>query len=65
MFPVVGTVAGGAISGSTAGALTAVLGEAYIAVIARLLQQNKGELPTFNEIAEAFKKEYWQRAAAA
>ena len=65
MFPVVGTIAGGAISGPTAGALTAVLGEAYIAVIARLLQQNEGELPTFNEVAEAFKKEYWQRAAAA
>ncbi len=65
MFPVVGTIAGGVISGTTAGALTAMLGEAYIAVIARLFQQNGGELPTFSEIAEAFKKEYWQRAAAA
>lgn len=65
MFPGAGSIAGGAISGTTAGALTAMLGEAYIAVIARLIQQNAGEMPSFSEIAKAFKKEYRQRAYAA
>ncbi len=39
-FPGVGTVAGGAISATTAATVTAALGEAYIAVLAEILSED-------------------------
>ncbi len=54
-IPGVGTVAGGAISGATAAALTTALGEAYIATLVSLFVENDNEIPDPNMIAEAFK----------
>ena len=52
LIPVAGTVAGGAISGSTAGLLTAALGEAYIKVMEKVY---KGELTSEDLYAESGK----------
>ena len=54
LIPVAGTVAGGAISGSTAGLLTAALGEAYIKVMEKVY---KGELTSEDLYAESGKNE--------
>ncbi len=51
-IPGVGTVAGSAISGATAAALTAALGEAYIAVLAEVFSQNPSATPTGQELGD-------------
>ena len=56
-IPGLGTAAGATISATTAAAFTTALGEAYIAVLARLCGQKDMSLITEDEIAEAFKKE--------
>jgi len=57
-IPGVGTIAGGAIAASTASLITTAFGEAYKAVLEALFIKNKGEIPTLEEIADAFKKKF-------
>lgn len=54
LIPGVGSVAGGAISGATAAALTAALGEAYIIILTRVM---KGEMKTSELGTKAGQKE--------
>lgn len=54
LIPGIGTAAGGAISGTTAGILTAALGEAYIKVMEQVF---KGELNSEDLYAEAGRNE--------
>ncbi|EKA4523367.1 YcjF family protein [Vibrio metschnikovii] len=54
-FPGVGTIAGGAISATTAAALTVALGEAYIAVLVAIFTENPDAEPDAHEIAERLK----------
>jgi len=58
MFPGIGSLAGGAISGMTAAAVTVAFGEAYIAVLVYLFAENKGETPTKDQILKEFKKHF-------
>ncbi len=52
-FPGVGTVAGGAISGSTAAVITGALGFSYIQILAKIAQASKrGETITNDKILE-------------
>ena len=53
LVPVAGSIAGGAISASTAGVLTSVLGEAYIQL---MILVYKGELKTSDINTSAGKK---------
>jgi uncharacterized protein (DUF697 family)/predicted GTPase len=62
MIPGVGSLVGGTIAAATAAALTTAFGEAYIAALEMLFLDNNGEPPTNEEVAEAFKKKYSQRA---
>jgi uncharacterized protein (DUF697 family)/GTP-binding protein EngB required for normal cell division len=57
LVPGAGTLAGAIISASVATTLTTMFGEAYVAVLARLMEQRAGELPTADEVAKAFKEE--------
>ena len=57
-IPGAGTIAGAAISASTASLMTKAFGEAYIAALEMLFIKNKGEIPTLEEIADAFKTEF-------
>ena len=54
-IPGLGTIAGGAISAATAGALTTGLGELYVAVLVKLLAASKGDAPSPDAIAREFK----------
>lgn len=61
LIPGVGTIAGGAISGATAAALTAALGESYVIVISKIYmgELNIDDLTTekgLKELAEALKE---------
>lgn len=56
MFPGIGSLVGGVISGTTAAAITVAFGEAYIAVLVYLFEKNKGETPTKDQILKEFKK---------
>lgn len=59
LIPGIGTAAGGAISASTAGALTIALGNAYIEVLTLIVYKKvKGEHVSNEEIIEVMKKEY-------
>ena len=53
--PGVGTVAGGVIAAGTAGGLTTALGEAYVAVLAKLFTASEGKAPQPEAIAREFK----------
>ena len=55
--PGVGTALGGAISATTATAMTTAFGEAYIATLVLLFTKSNGEPPTEAEVVEAFKKQ--------
>lgn len=55
LFPGAGSIVGGAISASVAVALTAALGEAYIAVLKGLMSENPDRPPTAEEIAQSLK----------
>lgn len=55
LVPGVGSVTGAAISGSTAGALTLALGQAYIATLAELLKEDPEASLDFNEVAAKLK----------
>ena len=54
-IPGVGSVAGGAISATTAAALTTALGMLYIAVLSKVFTASKGEAPSPEAIAQEFK----------
>ena len=55
LVPGAGSVAGGAIAGTTAAALTAMLGKTYIAVLAKLCSASETEAPSPEAIAIEFK----------
>ena len=55
---------GGAIAAATASTLTTMFGEAYIAVLSKLMEARAGELPTAEEVAQAFREEIEGRSAA-
>ncbi len=58
MFPGIGSVAGGAISASTASALTVAFGEAYIAALAYLLKDKDISEVSEADILTEFRKRY-------
>ena len=62
--PGVGTVAGGVIATGTAGGLTTALGEAYIAVLAKLFTASEGDAPEPEAIAREFKDRMARRGRA-
>jgi uncharacterized protein (DUF697 family)/GTP-binding protein EngB required for normal cell division len=53
LVPGVGSAAGGAISGATAATVTTTLGQAYIAVLSRLLEASHGEPPSAKDVARS------------
>ncbi|MER3054482.1 DUF697 domain-containing protein [Xanthomonas hortorum] len=55
MIPGVGTVAGAAISGTTAMALTSALGEAYLATLVTIFTDDPDASPSGDEIGRKFK----------
>lgn len=55
-FPGIGTVAGGAISATTASAITIGLGEAYIAVLTEIFSEDPEATPDATEIARKLKE---------
>lgn len=57
LIPGAGTAAGMTISAITASALTTAFGEAYIATLAALFNESRGEPPTDDEIVARFRKE--------
>ncbi|MCT0253333.1 YcjF family protein [Synechocystis sp. PCC 6714] len=57
MIPGVGSIAGGAISATTAATITTTLGEIYINVLYSLFANNNGEPPSQEEISVAIKKQ--------
>lgn len=63
LVPGVGSVVGGLISASVATTLTTLFGEAYVAVLARLMKQRAGDFPTAEEVAHAFREELVGRKA--
>lgn len=56
LIPGAGTVAGGVVSATTAGAITTTLGEAYIAVLASFFENNPEAQPDVEDIASLLKK---------
>ncbi|MDJ1173451.1 YcjF family protein [Roseofilum capinflatum] len=52
-----GQIAGGLIAGGTAGTLTALVGETYIAILERLFIKNHGNPPNPDDVLEAFREE--------
>lgn len=62
LIPGGGTVLGGAISATTAFALTTALGEVYIHTLELLFTKNGGEPPSADEVLETFKKQYTEKS---
>lgn len=58
LFPGVGSIAGSAISGSTAAALTTAFGETYIASLDVVFAKNAGESPSEEEILNEVKRRF-------
>lgn len=58
LIPIGGSLVGGAISATTAAAVTTAFGEAYVATLAALYQRQGGEPPTPAQVLETFKLEY-------
>ncbi|MFV0532587.1 MAG: YcjF family protein, partial [Cumulibacter sp.] len=56
LFPGVGTVAGAAISGATASALTVALGEAYITVLVNFFEENPEDTPDSEYLGKKLKQ---------
>ncbi len=56
LFPGIGSVAGGAISGSTAAALTASFGATYIASLDAVFAKHAGETPSEEEVLDELKR---------
>jgi uncharacterized protein (DUF697 family)/GTPase SAR1 family protein len=55
-IPGAGTLAGGAISGATAAALTTTLGELYIATLAAMFKASGGEAPPAGDVVRDFRR---------
>ena len=55
-IPGIGTLAGAAISGTTASILTTTIGELYIGTLSLLFEKSKGEPPKAEDIEKAFKE---------
>jgi uncharacterized protein (DUF697 family)/predicted GTPase len=62
-IPGVGTVAGAAISATTAAVLTTTLGELYIATLTVVFTKSGGEVPDPEDVAREFKERLSQSAA--
>jgi len=58
LFPGVGSVAGGAISGTTAAAITTSFGETYIAALDTLFRRHEGEPPSESEVLDEVKRRF-------
>jgi uncharacterized protein (DUF697 family)/predicted GTPase len=63
LIPGAGTVAGGVISATTAAALTSVLGETYIAVLAYLFGASGGEAPEADTVVREFQRRLTGRSS--
>ena len=61
-FPGIGTLAGGAISATTASAITIGLGEAYIAVLSEIFSEDPEATPDATEIARKLKEKMLSRS---
>lgn len=55
LYPGIGTITGGAISATTASAITIALGEAYIAALAEIFTDDPDAAPSATDIAERLK----------
>lgn len=64
LVPGPGTAIGALIAATTATALTTLFGEAYVAVLSKLMEKRCGELPTEEEVIQAFREEMSLRGAA-
>jgi uncharacterized protein (DUF697 family)/GTP-binding protein EngB required for normal cell division len=64
MFPGAGSVAGGAISASTAAALTIAFGEAYIATLSYVLKDKEISEVSESDIMTEFKKRYLGKSSS-
>lgn len=58
LFPGIGSVAGGAISGSTAAALTTSFGMTYIASLDAVFARHTGESPSEEEVLDEVKRRF-------
>lgn len=58
LFPGVGSVVGGAISGSTAAAITTSFGETYIASLDAVFAKHAGESPSEKEVLDEVKRRF-------
>lgn len=58
LFPGVGSVAGGAIAGGTAAALTTSFGETYIASLDAVFTKHAGESPSKEEVLDEVKRRF-------
>lgn len=65
LIPGAGSLVGGIISAATAAALTTAFGEAYLAALTRLFLQKKGEMPSEEEVLQAFRMEFQKRQGGA
>ena len=61
LIPGVGSAAGGAITGATAATITTTLGQAYVRVLAKLLESSHGTAPAAESIAKSLIKELGPR----
>lgn len=61
LIPGGGSLIGGAISATTAAAITTAFGEAYIATLEMLFKRNNGEPPSPEELLATFKLQYAER----
>ncbi len=58
LFPGVGSVVGGTISGATAAAITTSFGETYIATLDTLFRRHEGEPPSEEEVLNEVKRRF-------
>ena len=61
LIPGAGSAIGGAISGATAATITTTLGQAYVSVLAKLLEASHGELPPAEAVVTQMKRELGER----
>jgi uncharacterized protein (DUF697 family) len=59
LIPGLGTIAGSAITGSTAAAITYGLGRAYVEYLRSFFQENE-RMPNTDEVAQGF-RQFWRR----
>ena len=61
LIPGAGSILGGTISATTAGAITTALGEIYIATLASLFTDSSGQVPDSEDIVHEFRKRLGKR----